>query len=103
MSLLTALSKPLPLVDGRRLETLLDAAQLIVDLPTDHQTKNQWQHAALLIERARESRKRADIVAATGQIELALFLSALLDLDPDKKLAGPSAKRRPATSLKRRQ
>jgi hypothetical protein len=96
MSLLISLSKPLLLVDGRRLETLLDAAQLIVDLPNDHQTKNEWQHAALLIERARESRKKADIAAATGQIELALFLSALLDLDPAKSpLPRPSSNGRP--------
>ena len=63
-----SLKPPLDLRDGRRLETLEDAAQLLFSLPPDHQRRPTWVYAAELMKDAAEGKR-----AALGEVDLQLY------------------------------
>jgi hypothetical protein len=44
--------RPIKLKDGRTIATLADARMLIMKLPSDHQSKRDWEHASELLSRA---------------------------------------------------
>jgi hypothetical protein len=66
------LSRPLTLKDGHRLLTLNDVRAVSLDRFTNIIHSAPLAHAGRLLLKAAETGKRADIAAATDQIELAL-------------------------------
>jgi len=72
------LSQPIITRHGKRLVTLADARTFVLALPAADQERATWRAAAeLLIAAAEHS---GDIVKATEQVRLALFLQAQLGL-----------------------
>jgi hypothetical protein len=67
------LSRPLVLKDGARLETLSDVRALFLDRFSTITHSDPIAYAGELLLRAAETGKRADIEAATEQIERALM------------------------------
>jgi hypothetical protein len=55
MSWETKFWRPIKLKDGRTIATLADARMLIMELPPDHQSKRDWEHASELLSRASRS------------------------------------------------
>jgi hypothetical protein len=74
------LSRKIQLKNGAfaELRTLADAAQFIARLPIGQKSRLAWTHAASLIRRAASKGRRVDIVAATLQMERALFAEGWL-------------------------
>jgi hypothetical protein len=88
-----SLSRFLLLADGRRLETLADARQLILSLPARDQAQDRWQRAAAMLMTAATTGRRDHIVVATGMIERAVT-------DPTR--GAIAEKKPPARSIRRR-
>jgi len=63
------------------LATLRDAAEFIGALPVRRQSAPYWQYAAELVQRAAESRKPSDILAAEAQLRRALANEGMLRRD----------------------
>ena len=72
------LSRPLVLKDGERLETLSDARDLILERFISVTHSVALVHAGELLLEAAETGERADIAAATDQIELVLMQKRLM-------------------------
>jgi hypothetical protein len=70
------LSAPIPLKDGRMLATFGDARDMMLSIPEVHQTALHWQHAAVMLSRAAQS--KCGIAEAQMQLELALKAEGLL-------------------------
>jgi hypothetical protein len=69
------LTRSIHVKDGATLLTLNDAREYMLDhLPEDAQARHSWQKAAELLLAAAEGVD--DVGAATGQVELAIFLQA---------------------------
>jgi hypothetical protein len=66
------LSRPLVLKDGTRLETLSDVRALFLDRFATVTHSAPLAYAGELLLKAAQTGKRADIEAATNQIDLAL-------------------------------
>ena len=69
------LTRSIHVKDGPTLRTLNDAREYMLDhLPEDAQARESWQKAAELLLAAAEGLD--EVGAATGQVELAIFLQA---------------------------
>ena len=69
------LTRSIQVKDGPTLRTLNDARAYMLDhLPEDAQARHSWQKAAELLLAAADGLD--DVGAATGQVELAIFLQA---------------------------
>jgi hypothetical protein len=68
------LNRPLPTKDGGTLRTVLDARTYMLGLSKDRERCAQWQRVAELLL------SEADVAALSGQIELALFMDAKLNV-----------------------
>jgi hypothetical protein len=64
------LKPPLKLNDGRVLETLKDAANVLLGLPESQQRWPTWLHAAKLLKGAAEGQQ-----AAIDQIDVQLYIA----------------------------
>ena len=63
------LAYPLKLRDGHTIETMKQAADLIIkQLPKGRDAKEVWQHAVELLMRANKTGSATDIRAATDQL-----------------------------------
>ena len=73
----TPLTRSIQVKDGPALRTLNDARVYLLDnLPENAQARQSWQKAAELLLAAADGLD--DVGAATGQVELAIFLQAKL-------------------------
>ena len=73
----TPLPRSIQVKDGPALRTLNDARAYMLDhLPEEAKARHSWQKAAELLLAAAEGVD--DVGAATGQVELAIFLQAKL-------------------------
>ena len=73
----TPLTRSIQVKDGPALLTLNDARVYMLDnLPENAQARQSWQKAAELLLAAADGLD--DVGAATGQVELAIFLQAKL-------------------------
>ena len=71
------LTRSIQVKDGPALRTLNDARAYMLDhLPEEAKARHSWQKAAELLLAAAEGVD--DVGAATGQVELAIFLQARL-------------------------
>ena len=71
------LSRPITVKDGPTLRTLDDVRIFMLDnLPEDDQARRSWQKACEILLAAADGLD--DVGAATGQVELAIFLQARL-------------------------
>jgi hypothetical protein len=68
------LTQALPTKDGGTLRTVLDARAYMLRLPKDRERSARWQKAAQLLL------AKADIDAASRQLELALLYDGKLDV-----------------------
>jgi hypothetical protein len=66
---------------GPELRTLGDAVHFILDeVPEERRRRNEFQVTATLLMKAADSGSAEEIKKATSQLDLALFLNAMLDL-----------------------
>ena len=70
------LAAPITLSDGHRLETLRDAAALVVSLPDRRQLSDIWQRAVRLLVAAASS--QGDLEKAQAMLAVALKAEGLL-------------------------
>jgi hypothetical protein len=70
------LSAPIVLKDGRTIATFGQARQTILSIREVHQNALHWQHAAVMLSRAAQS--KCGIAEAQMQLELALKVEGLL-------------------------
>jgi hypothetical protein len=77
-----SLARTLKPRDHDPLRTLADVRAYVLDLPSRLAAHQAWQHAGELLLAAAENPTRAAIEDATRQIELALFVTGLLELTP---------------------
>ena len=87
------LTRSIRVKDGPTLRTLNDARAYMVDhLPEEAKARHSWQKAAELLLAAAEGLD--DVGAATGQVELAIFLQAkLLPQEKTKGTKNPAERR----------
>jgi hypothetical protein len=74
-----ALSRPIPMTDGKLLRTLADARALTLKNKTNRY-RDGWRRAEPLLNEAAATGSADDIARVTGQIEMVLFGEAKLDL-----------------------
>lgn len=67
-----ALSRPIPMADGRLLRTLADARALAMQNKT-RRYRDAWRRAEPLLREAAASGDAVSIERVTGQIEMVLF------------------------------
>ncbi len=72
------LTFPITLRDGREVETLRHAADLLLELPADVQRHDWNQYAAELLIKAAKSGRAGDIEDATWQVQRALSRERML-------------------------
>jgi hypothetical protein len=72
------LPRALELRDGRKLQTLADASQVLLAMTEQRQLRPWNQHAAELLLKAAETGRRADLEAATAQVGRALAKEGML-------------------------
>ena len=77
------LSRPVPVRDGPLLRTLKQAADLTMENGVQ---RSSWEASARKLMTAAESGTKADIEAATKQIELALFMENRLQMKTERKI-----------------
>jgi hypothetical protein len=83
------LSRPVRVRDGPELRTLGDAVHFILDeVPEERRRRNEFQVTATLLMKAADSGSAEDIQKATSQLDLALFLNAMLDMKLDRTPRG---------------
>ncbi|WP_408095208.1 hypothetical protein [Rhodoplanes sp. SY1] len=80
MSWSSTLARPIRPRDGAPLRTLGNARAYLLSLPEGEAVRPAWQTAAALVLAAAESGDRAAVLAATDQIERALFVAYRLDM-----------------------
>jgi hypothetical protein len=68
------LDQPLPTKDGGTLRTIRDACDYMTGMGKKREMRQHWQRACKLIL------AKADVVAASRALELALFMDAKLDV-----------------------
>jgi hypothetical protein len=73
------LSRPLVLKDGQRLETLSDVRGLFINHFPNLKQGAPLAHASVLLLKAAETGQRADIEAATEQIERVLRSNRIME------------------------
>ena len=73
-----SLTRSLTLKSGRRLTSLLDAADLLAERFQTVRRNDPLEHAIRLLLRAAETGTRADRLTATDQIALVLRLNAMM-------------------------
>jgi hypothetical protein len=79
------LSRPVRVRGRPELRTLGDAVHFILDeVPEDRQRRNEFQVTAMLLMKAADSGSAEDIEKATSQLDLALFMNAMLEMKPDR-------------------
>jgi hypothetical protein len=62
-----------------------DAVHFSLDeVPEERRRRNEFQVTATLLMKAADSGSAEDIQKATSQLDLALFLNAMLDMKPDR-------------------
>jgi hypothetical protein len=82
----TPLARPLKPRDHAALETLADARAYVFKLPPAMAGWQAWVRAIELLLAAAANPTKAAIVAATEQLELAMFHSARTDMPADEAL-----------------
>jgi hypothetical protein len=68
------LDQPLPTKDGGTLRTIRDACDYMTGMGKQRELRSHWQRACKLIL------AKADVVAVSRTLELALFMDAKLDV-----------------------
>jgi hypothetical protein len=68
------LDQPLPTKDGGTLRTIREACDYMTSMGKQRELRDHWQRACKLIL------AKADIVAVSRAVELALFMDAKLDV-----------------------
>lgn len=82
----TPLARPLKPRGHAELRTLDDARTYMLELPEGIGGRQVWQQAIKLLLGAAKDPTKAAIADATGQVELAMFTSALTDMPADEAL-----------------
>jgi hypothetical protein len=79
------LSRPVRVRGRPELRTLGDAIHFILgEIPEDRKRRNEFQVTATLLMKAADSGSAEDIEKATSQLDLALFMNAMLDMKLDR-------------------
>ena len=72
-----AFSKPFILADGRKVETLYEAGQLVLALPERHRANGHWVHAMERLMAAAEDPSAEALGRAAHQFSIALQAEGL--------------------------
>lgn len=92
MSWATPLARRLKPRDHVELRTLDNARTYMLELPGDIGARQAWQQAIKLLLMAAKDPTKAAIDEATRQVELAMFMSGMTDMQADdalKRKKGP--------------
>jgi hypothetical protein len=61
---------------------------ILDEVPEERRGRNEFQVTAMLLMKAADSGSAEDIQKATSQLDLALFLNAMLEMRPDRTPRG---------------
>ena len=80
-----AFSKPFILADGRKVETLYEAGQLVLTLPERHRTNGHWQGAMECLMAAAEDPSAEALDGAVRQFSVALRAEGLTPIRAQRR------------------